>query len=331
MVYTPKVSVVILNWNGGEYLKKCLDSVLKTDYHDLEVIVVDNASTDGSQELVKKYYPQVILIENEKNLGFCVGNNIGIKRTTGDIIILLNNDTIVDRSWVKEILKFAQDPRVGIVGCRLYFPGTKIIQSLGFKKRFLGFWESIGAGQEDNGQFGKVGCVDYVSGAALAIKRDVLDKIGLLDPAFYAYLEDADLCYRARRAGYEVVTSNAIVYHYGSLSWDRLPVRKMYLIQRNGIYFILKHFSPKILLRYLFERSIRVLKVNLCRYIKDETVLQKTATLNKIQNRGKISVIAFTREILRLAMFFIALLSIVMEGKRIMHLNKNIGICDRNC
>jgi len=313
MVYTPKVSVVILNWNGGEHLKKCLDSVLKTDYHDLEVIVVDNASTDGSQELVKKYYPQVILVENEKNLGFCVGNNIGIKRAKGEIIILLNNDTIVDGGWIKEILKCAQDPKVGIVGCRLYFPDTKIIQSLGFKMRFLGFWENIGAGQKDKGQFDKVSCVDYVSGAALAIKREVLDKVGLLDPAFYAYCEDVDLCYRARRAGYKVVTSNAIVYHCGSLSWDRLPVRKMYLVQRNRIYFILKHYPPKNLLRYVVEYPVMSFRVNLCKYIESETVLQKTAALNKIQKKGKISVIAFTREILRLVMFFVALLSMAAK------------------
>lgn len=320
MVYTSKVSIVILNWNGGKYLKECLDSVLKTDYQDLEIIVVDNASTDGSQELVKKCYPQVILIENERNLGFCVGNNIGIKRATSNIIILLNNDTIVDRSWVKEILKCAQDPRVGIVGCRLYFPGTKIIQSLGYRMKFLGFWESIGAGQEDKGQFDKVGCVDYVSGAALAVKREVLDKIGLLDPAFYAYCEDVDLCYRARRAGYKVVTSNAIVYHYGSLSWDRLPVRKMYLVQRNRIYFILKHYSPKTLLRYVVEYPVMSFMVNLCRFIRGETGLQKTATLNKIQIRGKIPVVAFTKEISRLVMFFITLLLLVVKtwlrGKR---------------
>jgi GT2 family glycosyltransferase len=309
MVYTPKVSVIVLNYNGRKYLKECLDSVLRTDYYNLEVIVVDNASDDGSPEFVKKHYPQVTLIENEKNLGFCEGNNIGIRKATGEIIILLNNDTIVDSKWIKEILKKAEDPKVGIVGCRLYFPGSKIIQSLGFRMRFLGYWESIGAGQIDNGQFDKFGCVDYVSGAALAVKTKVLDKIGLLDPTFYAYGEDVDICYRARQAGYKVVTSNAIVYHYGSLSWNRFPIRKMYLVQRNGIQFILKHYPPKNLLRYMFEYPIKSFKVDLCKYVRGETVLQKTTTLNKTQNRKKISIIAFTMEILGLIMFFMALLA----------------------
>jgi GT2 family glycosyltransferase len=326
-----RISVIILNWNGGDYLIRCVDSIMKTDYPNdlLEVIIVDNGSTDGSAKLAKKMFPQVKLIENERNLGFCIGNNIGIKNSSGDIIILLNNDTIVDKDWIKEILKCAQDQKVGIIGCRLYFPGTKIIQSLGFRMKFLGYWESIGAGQEDKGQFNNIECVDYVSGAALAIKREVLDKIGLLDPIFYAYREDADLCYRARRAGYKIVTSNAIVYHYGSLSWNKLPARKIYLVERNKIYFILKHYSPKKLLRYLFEYPIKSFKVNLCKYVRGESVLQKTATLNKVQDLRKTSVIALSNEILRLTMFFIALLLIAVRGKGT--LMRKLGIRDRNC
>jgi GT2 family glycosyltransferase len=326
-----RISIIILNWNGGDYLIRCVDSVMKTDYPNdlLEVIIVDNGSTDGSAKLAKKMFPQVKLIENERNLGFCIGNNIGIKNSSGDIIILLNNDTFVDKDWIKEILKCAQDPEVGIIGCRLYFPGTRIIQSLGFKMKFLGFYESIGAGQEDKGQFYDVGYVDYVAGAAMAIKREVLNRIGLLDPAFYAGHEDVDLCYRARRAGYKVVTSNAIVYHYGSLSWNKLPVRKIYLAERNKIYFVLKHYSPKKLLRYLFEYPIKSFKVNLCKYVRGESVLQKTATLNKVQGLRKTSVIALSNEILRLTMFFIALLLIAVRGKGT--LMRKIGICDRNC
>jgi len=147
------VSVVILNWNGGDYLRRCVESVLETDYprNLIEVIVVDNGSTDGSAKSIKKMYPQVKLIENKKNLGFCVGNNVGINKASGDLIILLNNDTIVDNGWIREILKKAKDPKVGIVGCRLYFPQTKVIQVIGFRSKFLGYMEAIGSGEEDNG------------------------------------------------------------------------------------------------------------------------------------------------------------------------------------
>lgn len=305
----PIVSVIILNWNGSDYLRKCVESVIETDYPSnlLEVTVVDNCSTDGSARLAKKMYPQIKLIENRRNLGFCLGNNIGIKHASGDLIILLNNDTIVVKNWIKEILNSAMDSEVGIVGCRLYFSGTKIIQSLGFRMKFLGRWESIGAGQEDYGQFDDVNCVEYVTGAMLAIKREVLDKIGLLDPAFYAYCEDVDICYRARRAGYKVVTSNAIVYHYGSLSWDTFPLRKMYLVRRNHIYFVLKHFSPKALLRYVFEYPVKSFKEDFCRFLRSETVLQKITTPNKNMKQKKVSRTALTRVILQNAMFFMAL------------------------
>jgi hypothetical protein len=204
----PLVSVVILNWNGGDYLRSCVKSVLETDYprNRIEVIVVDNGSTDNSAKFIKKIYPQVNLIENERNLGFCVGNNIGIKKASGDLIILLNNDTIVDSAWIKEILKKAKNPKVGIVGGRLYFPQTKVIELMGYRSKFLGYREAIGSGEEDNGQYDEVNNVDSVIGALLAIKREVIAKIGLLDSRFFAYCEDIDLCHRARKAGYIVTT-----------------------------------------------------------------------------------------------------------------------------
>jgi GT2 family glycosyltransferase len=312
MVYTPKVSIIVLNYNGGKYLKECLDSVLRTDYHNIEVIVVDNASDDGSPEFVKKHYPQVILIENEKNLGFCEGNNIGIRKATGEIIILLNNDTIVDSKWIKEILKKAEDPKVGIVGCRLYFPGSKIIQSLGFRMRFLGYWESIGAGQIDNGQFDEIRDVDFVSGAALAIKREVIKKIGLFDSEFYAYNEDKDLCYRARKAGYRVITSNAVVYHYGSMSWDRFQIKKIYLNNRNLLRFVIKHYSPKALLRFTFEYPIKSLKLDLIKFLLSETVSQRVTVQN---HQTKKIFIQIRNKIFSIILFFVALLSAIMPFK----------------
>ncbi|MEM4429810.1 MAG: glycosyltransferase family 2 protein, partial [Thermofilaceae archaeon] len=304
------VSVIILNWNGGDYLLRCVKSVLESDYPKnlLEVVVVDNGSTDGSAEAVKKVYPQIKLIKNKKNLGYCLGNNIGIKNAKGELIILLNNDTIVDKHWIKEILKKVKDPEVGIVGCKLYFPGTKIIQSIGFREKFLGYWESIGAGQIDVGQFDNIEEVDYVSGAALAVKREVLERIGLLDPNFYAYSEDIDLCYRARRSGYKVVTSNAIVYHYGSLSWSRFPLKKMYLIMRNRIYFIRKHYSPKALIKFIFIYPIKSTWFDLYRSIKGETILQKIINQDKRARQQKLFVEMLNIVTTRCVILFIAIL-----------------------
>jgi GT2 family glycosyltransferase len=298
----PKISIIILNWNGEKYIKECLESVLKTEYPNFEVIVVDNASTDRSKEIIKRY-PQVKLIENKKNLGFCEGNNIGIRCAIGDIIILLNNDTTVDRNWIKEILKKFEEPKVGIVGCRLYFPRRNIIQSLGWKIKFLGYWESIGAGYSDREQFNYVDEVDYVSGSALAIKREVLNKVGLLDPYFYAYCEDIDLCYRARRAGYKVVTSNAIVYHHESISWNYFPIKKIYLSYRNKLYFIKKHYGIRALLKYFLEYPVKFTRINVYRYLSGYTILQRMFS-NDVKLHRNIIGIAIRTFLLKFIMFY---------------------------
>lgn len=312
-----RVSVIILNWNGGEYLRKCLDSVLKTDYSSFEVIVVDNASTDGSRDMVKKEYPQVKLIENKENLGFCVGNNIGIERASGDIIILLNNDTIVDENWLEEVVKKTGEPRVGIIGCRLYYPGSKIIQSLGYREVSLGMWEElIGSGQVDGGQFDVIEDVDYVSGAAMAIRREVIEKIGLLDPFCYAFSEDKDISYRCRKAGYRVVTSNAIVYHYGSVSWDQFPLRKVYSTRRSQLYFIMKHYPPRALLGYVFAYPIKSFKADLCKFIRGETVLQKLTTSSRRKRQGKTLKRALSIMLSKNIMLLIALLFTIIRGRK---------------
>lgn len=285
----PLVSIVILNWNGEKCIRDCLDSVLRTEYPSFEVIVVDNASTDGSKDLIKNLYPQVNLIENRENLGWCIGNNIGIREAKGDIIVLLNNDTIVDKNWIKEIVNEARNPDVGVIGCRLYFPNTNVIQSFGFRKVSLEIYENIGGGQVDNGQLNDIRDVDYVSGAAMAVKMEVLEKIGLLDPNFNAFHNDVDLCLRAKKAGYRVVMSNAKVYHYGSFSWNKFPIRKILFFHKDRLYFIQKHYAPRILLQYLTIEQIKILTRNLLRFLRKETVLQRLNLLGlETQRKGLI-------------------------------------------
>jgi GT2 family glycosyltransferase len=260
----PLVSVIILSWNAKDYLKKCLDSVIETDYPFLEVIVSDNGSSDGSVEMVKKKYPNVILIENKTNMGFSEGNNVAIKRAKGDIIVLLNQDTWVDKNWIKEIVKVARDPKIGVVGCKLYYPNTKIIQSVGFYLHPSGYHIPRGAFQVDVGQFDKIVDVDYVMGAALAIKRRVVDKIGLLDPMFYAYYEDVDWCYRVKKAGYRVVIApKAVVYHFGSVSWGKNSFRQIYLNKINKLKFVMKHYYGLKLLKSLtfYDLKFKIDKV----------------------------------------------------------------------
>jgi len=283
----PLVSIIILNWNGEKYLRKCTQSVLETNYPLLEIIVSDNGSTDNSVRMIKTNYKNVILIENNANLGFCKGNNIAIRCAKGDIIILLNNDTYVDENWVSEIVKAAENPKVGIIGCKLYFANTNVIQSAGASLHPSGYWNSRaeGAFQEDNGQLNGIKDVDFVSGAALAIKRAVINRIGLLDPNFYSYYEDVDWCYRAKKAGYRVCVANkAVVYHFVSVSWGSKLFKQSYLCERNRLYFIIKHHSGLDLLnsltfydiKFMIEKAKEILSAK----HSVENDEQKTITIN---------------------------------------------------
>ena len=123
--------------------------------------------------------------------------------------------------------------------------------------------------------------VDYVSGAALAIKREVIEKIGLLDPRFYAYMEEVDWCYRAKKAGYKVVVSDAVIYHYGSASWQRFPLRKFYLNYRNRILFISKHYPKMMLLKYFLEYPVRFTAESLLNFLRKKTAIQRISPKNQ--------------------------------------------------
>jgi len=312
----PHVSIIILNWNAKSYLKKCMDSILCTDYpKDLfDVLVVDNGSTDNSAEFVKENYPEVNLIRNQNNIGFCKGNNVGINIALGDIIILINNDTIVDRNWIRKILNKFKDPKVGIVGCQLFYPGTRIIQSLGYREKFLGYWENLGEGEEYDERKKVYENVDYVLGAALAISKEVVQKIGLLDPHF-EYVEDLEWCYRARKAGYEVVMSDAIVYHFGSVSLKKIPSIRFYLRFTKSLHYLIQKYYPPIsLLRYMFEYPIKISQVGFHRLARGKTKLKKIAIYDKDSQRKHILLNLLCKFILNIIVFYISLF-IIMKDK----------------
>jgi GT2 family glycosyltransferase len=125
------VSVIIPIWNGSEYLHACLDSLMAHDYPIFEIIAVDNASVDGSAELIARHYPQVRLIRNAVNLGFAGGCNAGLKAAQGDILVLLNQDVIVQPGWLRALVKALQKPKIGIVGCKMLYPDGRTIQHAG--------------------------------------------------------------------------------------------------------------------------------------------------------------------------------------------------------
>ncbi len=239
MSHSPILSVVIVTWNVREDLRECLRSLFdNSGAVPMEVIVVDNASQDGTAEMVRAEFPQVHLIINEQNLGYTKANNQGIRASRGKYVLLLNPDTVVLPGAIEELVAFAEShPEVGIIGPKLLNPDGSIQRSArSLPDLGVGLFRNTPLGRlfpnnpfvrryllTDFG-YDQVREVGWVSGAAMLIRREVLDKIGLLDERFWAYCEDVDLCWRAWQAGFKVVFNPlaTIIHKIGRSSDQRL-------------------------------------------------------------------------------------------------------------
>ena len=176
MSENPLVSVIVLNYNAGELLLNCIESIKKSAYKNLEIIVVDNISTDKSQKICKEKYPDIKLIQNDENFGYCEGNNIGIREAEGDYIIILNPDTIVESNWIEELIsaynKFGEglyQPKI------LSLDKTEILQSTGNMLHIFGFGFAKDKGKNDNLVETDIEKIGYASGTCLFTSKKVLD------------------------------------------------------------------------------------------------------------------------------------------------------------
>lgn len=204
-----RVFVIILNWNGREVLGPCLDSLMRVTDPPLEITVVDNGSTDSSQEIVRKDFPGVELIENGENLLFAAGNNVGIEEVLkkgAEFILLLNNDTEVDPSFAAEMLAAFDDPAVGIAGPKIFYydDPERIWYGGGGFNRLTGVPFHYGLRRMDGRCADKPGTTGWVTGCALMARREVFEQAGTLDPSYRIYCEDVDLCLRAAREGWSM-------------------------------------------------------------------------------------------------------------------------------
>jgi hypothetical protein len=253
----PKVSIIILNWNGLEDTIECLESLQKITYPNYELIVIDNNSEGSDAEVLRgKFSGYIHLIENDKNYGFCEGNNIGIRhalKNQADYILILNNDTTVAPDFLSELVRIGEsDPQIGLLGPKIYlyhepnriwFAGGRI--SLLSKSSNRGYMES------DQGQFNKIDHVDVLSGSCMLIKRQVFERIGLFDPVYFFSFEDVDLSLRSTHAGFvNVFVPDSKIWHKvfrSGLRNRNIP----YYTCRNAIILARKHykFFPKVALR----------------------------------------------------------------------------------
>jgi len=243
------VSVVIVNWNGLHHLQDCLRSLRACDTR-LQIIVVDNGSTDGSVAFLEQQ-DDVELVAKPSNLGFAEGNNVGIQRTTGEFVLLLNNDTIATPKFLAPLLEAMQDPKVGACQCKTLTTTTPpMIDAYGSCLTWTGFLLHHKYGQPDVPETPPFE-IFAAKAAALLLRRTALDGAGEFDPDFFAYLEDSDLSWRLWLAGWKILcVPKSVVYHVAGATARTLPSEVvMFHSYKNRISMLVKNLSPVGLVR----------------------------------------------------------------------------------
>tara|TARA_B100000029_G_scaffold490296_1_gene549171 strand:- start:821 stop:1861 length:1041 start_codon:yes stop_codon:yes gene_type:complete len=242
----PLVSIIVLNYNAGKLLLDCVTSLKKSTYENIEILIVDNISSDESHTKCKKEFPDIKLIQNKENLGYCGGNNVGIKHANGEFIVILNPDTIVEENWLEELLNAYDEYGEGLYQPKIISlnePG--VIQSTGNMIHVFGFGFARDKGKKIIEKKESIEKVGYASGTCLFTSRKVLEKVGLLDEFLFLYHDDLDFGWRAAQIGinsYYVPRSKIFHAESYSLQWSS---KKFYWLERNRKYCLLTHYSKE--------------------------------------------------------------------------------------
>ena len=253
MPVLPKVSLIISNFNGRDMLRDCLNSLRELDYPSFEVIVVDAASTDGTLEMIKTEFPEVILIESRRKIGVGQAINIGLEKSTGEIIAFdLNNDELFPKNWLRILVDELQsaDRKRVVGGTRLIYQSSGIVDSAGVKRNIFGQEMQIDAGKVISTLPTKPQEVDYVG--CPVFHRSLLDEIRkhwnsseYCDEKYTFYFEDTDFCETAKRVGYKILNVySAVSYHRRSATVTTISAKAYYYLKRGRIRFMIKYFSP---------------------------------------------------------------------------------------
>jgi len=271
------VSVITVNFNQRVVTEALLDSIFsKNRYQPIEVIVVDNGSKDDPVPSWKSKYPAIKFIRSNANLGFAGGNNLGRKEANGDYLFFINNDTEVTEHLIEELVNtLDKHPEVGMVSPKIrYYSQPDTLQYAGFSK--MNFYTArtacIGQFEKDKGQYDHLtGETGYIHGAAMMVRREAIDKVGVMPENYFLYYEEMDWCEQIKRAGYKVwVNMQAVIYHKESLTVGSSSLLKEYFMNRNRILFIRRNAT--FFQRFIFWPYfiIVVAPRNIYNYIKNK-------------------------------------------------------------
>ncbi len=262
---TPKIAIVILNWNGVNYLQKFLPSVVEnSDYPGTKIWVIDNGSTDRSIKLLMESFPGVQLVCLDKNYGFTGGYNLGLKQIVADYYVILNSDIEVTPNWIEPIIgEFEKNPLLAAAAPKLLsYSEREKFEYAGASGGFidhLGYpfcrGRIISNTETDNGQYNSPLSVFWASGACMFVRASVFHEMGGFDEAFFAHMEEIDLCWRMKNAGYMVFCfPQSTVYHVGGGTLPNNNPRKIYLNYRNNLLLLYKNLPKRRLYYVLFLR-----------------------------------------------------------------------------
>ncbi|MEZ5083807.1 MAG: glycosyltransferase family 2 protein [Bacteroidales bacterium] len=262
----PRVAVVILNWNGKDFLAKFLPDVIKHSQEDAEVIIADNASTDDSVEFLKKSFPTIRIILNNENVGYAQGYNEALAQVDADYYVLLNSDIEVTRDWIKPVISLMEKDNQ-IVACQPKLVSFYEREKFEYAGASGGFIDKYGypfcrgrlfqSLEYDKGQYDDPIEVFWATGACLFIKAAVYHELGGLDNRFFAHMEEIDFCWRSKNAGYKImVCPESKVYHVGGGTLPKKSWKKTYLNMRNNNIMMFKNLPSDRLFPVFFSRLI---------------------------------------------------------------------------
>jgi len=252
MINEPKVGIVLVNYNGLNFQNDCIKTIKNMSYSNYEIIVVDNASTDKSMEMLKQYYPEVTIIECEENHGVAKGNNIGIRYAIDNgsqYILLLNNDTEIDAELLTEMIKKADENILITPKIYYYNPSNLLWYAGGEINLNKATTTHYGYGEYDNGQYDKETLVKYTPTCCLLVHKSVFNEIGLMDEKYFMYYDDTDFCVRINKSKYSILyCPSAVLWHkVSSSTGGECSPLKTYYMTRNRFYFAKKHNSVYIM------------------------------------------------------------------------------------